>query len=53
MRNRQDKKLILGDLGCYDGPPIGLCQESERLLKNAVYASARLRDAILKAGLAA
>jgi len=53
MRNRQDKKIMAGDLGCYDGPPIGCCQDELRLKRNAIYASARLRDAIKSAGLAA
>lgn len=53
MKQRLESKLSRGDLGCYAGPPIGACQDELRLRRNAIHASARLRDAILKAGLAA
>ncbi len=35
-------------LGCYDGPPIGVCQVEERLRANAVAGSQMLKDAILR-----
>lgn len=53
LSHKLESKIALGDLGCYAGPPIGACRDELRLRNNAIWASARLRDAILRAGLAA
>ena len=41
-----NRKSALGDLGIYDGPPIGPCPVADRLRANAIAGSQRLASTI-------
>lgn len=45
------EKVMAGNLGMYDGPPIKECPIGERLKTSAVYGSQALKRAIERAGL--
>jgi hypothetical protein len=51
MKQRLDSKIAAGDLGCYDGPPIGMTQEDRRAKVRAIRGSRRLASTINFLGL--
>lgn len=51
MKQRLDSKIAAGDLGCYDGQPIGLTQEDRRAKLRIVRGSQRLASTINFLGL--
>lgn len=50
MRHTIECKIALGNLGCYEGPPIRQCPIGEKLASNARIGSQKLLNAIRKAG---
>lgn len=52
MKSRmENNKIAAGDLGCYDGPPIGACEVFDRYRLNAIAGSQRLASRIDALGL--
>lgn len=51
MKQRLFSKIAAGDLGCYDGPPIGPCPVADRLRANAIAGSQRIASTIKFLGL--